>query len=279
MIETSNSGEPRLFIRPTPTKLSQFIQSELGKYLPEVNTHFGFALGRVERYERFLRMILDRYRPLNTRLGDIAGAMARIRRERMAEHPNGGVSAFSHEEAALLSEQLQLTDPLHLESESFYVFAKIFLDSAAQFLGHYFAPGTEDGRRAIRGLSLISHDQLCKHFERYATALKIEHPPGVIDQMKDLRTRIVYVRDYDIAHERDPYAFTGTTWGKDGSPTLLRGAVTLAGQTAKIPRSADTPEALMSALEAYIETYTDIIARNRDKSRFMRPLAAVRGVG
>ena len=273
MVEVPSADGPKLFIRSIPTKLSAFIQTERDQYHPEMNNHFAVALGRVARYEGFLRIILDRYRQLSSRFAEIAGRLSEFAQHHAAEQPEGGQWAFTPLEAALRSEHFGLNEPIHFESESFHVFANILLDCMAQYLEHHFTPGTEAGRRVIRGISLHSHDQLWRQFERYARALCIEYPPGLIDQLKDLRARIGEIRDYYIVHERDPYAITCTTWGADGAPKLLRGAVTLAGQKARIPREADTPEELMSALEAYIDTYTGIIAGNRDKSRFMRPLA------
>ncbi len=60
--------------------------------------------------------------------------------------------AFTKEESAFLDQGPVLFNQLHLEIESFDLFAKIFLDKIANFLEFYF--------ESARGLSLDSHDQL-----------------------------------------------------------------------------------------------------------------------
>jgi hypothetical protein len=56
--------------------------------------------------------------------------------------------------AALMSQSQGLTSDLHLEIESYYVFAKIILDDVARAIEYYFGPH--------RGLALDSHDGLAK---------------------------------------------------------------------------------------------------------------------
>ena len=66
---------------------------------------------------------------------------------------------LTEEDTTEWERQSQLTTELHLEIETFHLFAKILLDHAARFIERYFGKS--------RGLSLDSHDDLVKRIEGF----------------------------------------------------------------------------------------------------------------
>jgi len=127
--------------------LFDFVMAERFKYA-DVNV-FAHKLGQALRYYDFLLIILDRYEEAN-------GKMASLREETRKLLPTQtGIRRVTPEEVSLLGESSRLTTLLHLEIESFYLFAKVLLDNIARFLHVYF--GEEQG---IKGKS---HNDLASH--------------------------------------------------------------------------------------------------------------------
>jgi hypothetical protein len=96
------------------SKLGQFGTSELENYPPEGKRLFGAAISQVERYEHFLRLILRRY--------DTSSAEFMVLITRQHQHP-----LIVESEVDRISE---LSSQIQLDSESFYLFAKVLLDKA-----------------------------------------------------------------------------------------------------------------------------------------------------
>jgi hypothetical protein len=102
----------------------------------------------VGRYARFVDQIVARYLSALTEL-EVAQA-----RRNMDSNP----SMITPSERALFRSQ----EVIQLEIESFYLFAKILLDRWSGLAEAHFGPA--------RRLSLHSHDQLTRQFEKYAEA-------------------------------------------------------------------------------------------------------------
>src|SRR5258705_7840637 len=98
----------------------------------EESTKLSVAFGHISRYFVFLHYIVERYQAVSR---DYVANIKTIN-----EMFQRGVSgnSFIKEEAAVLDQGAVLHDRLHLEIESFYLFAKIFLDKIANFLEFYF---------------------------------------------------------------------------------------------------------------------------------------------
>jgi hypothetical protein len=118
-------------------------------------------------------------------------------------HPMTGQLMTLHEEG------LRLNIMLHLEIESYYLFAKIMLDKIVHALEFYFGQG--------RNISLDSHDNLVKYFEAYAEQKGLVLPLEFMVMAKTLKTDISDYRDYDIAHEKSPRRMSGTMFDSEGN--------------------------------------------------------------
>src|SRR5688572_29970565 len=141
------------------SNISTFIISERENYLGEDNNLFAFSFGQALDYLDFIVIIADRHKR-------ISREMVLNSKKMMESHPRSG--PVTDEQMALLDEGRRLHTLVHLEIESFYLFAKILLDKVALFLQDYFGQ--------VRGISLRSHDKLAKYYIQYGVAKGLIYP-------------------------------------------------------------------------------------------------------
>jgi hypothetical protein len=109
--------------------------------------------------------------------------------------------------SALLNESQSLMLDLHLQIESYYVFAKIVLDDVARAIDYYFGAG--------RGLSLDSHDDWARKAQAFAAEKGLRLREELIVTITDLKKRVCDFRDQQIAHEKCPRTMQATGWAGD----------------------------------------------------------------
>lgn len=107
-----------------------------------------------------------------------------------------------------------VSDELHLDIESFYIFAKIFLDKIARFIEHYFGA-------QVRHRPLDSHDDLVRNLEIYAESKGLTLPIGLMTTAARLKTKIADHRDYHISHEKSPRTVHGIQITSEGLTKLV----------------------------------------------------------
>lgn len=128
-------------------KLTEFVTNHRNYFETRDNNKFAFSFSAITRYYQFLQIILERYAQASSRFV----LNNRQLTKSFKESENGPIN---QEQSMLLEEGSKLYTYLHLEIESFYLFAKILLDRVARSIELYF--GT------TRGLALDSHDDLAK---------------------------------------------------------------------------------------------------------------------
>ena len=188
----------------TLEKLMTFIASERRGFSNLQNNMFAMGFGQLSRYYEFLSIILQRYQQVsqdfiaNTRQLQslVAAGTHEATKEQLSLHAEGG----------------RIATRLHLEIESFYLFAKILLDKAARMLEFYFGPA--------RSLSLDSHDDLVKRLKKYVNVKKLVLPDGFSDLAHQLKKDISDHRDYQIAHEKSPRTIHGTVYDSEGGTRI-----------------------------------------------------------
>ena len=145
-----------------------------------------------------------------------------------------------------------------MEIESFYLFAKIFLDDVARAIENYFGPA--------RGLALDSHDDLEKRLERFAATKGLIILDGLNEAISDLRKRVADFRDQEVAHEKSPRTMRGLTWGPNGEVSFV--------STRLFPKQSDKQtnskslNSLANALQEYISEVIEFLEENSSKARF-----------
>ena len=173
---------------------------------PSDSTRLGVAFGQISRYLLFVNLIVERYRMLSQRYIENSNAL------RLAFEQGANDDSFTSEQTATFDEAEDLYFEVHLEIETFYLFAKILLDKVAHFLQFYFEPA--------RGLPLNSHDQLVRNFTRFCIAKGITPSSKFLEVAKALKVGISDHRDYRIAHEDSPRTMYGTMHDWTGRPRI-----------------------------------------------------------
>ena len=232
--------------------LSEFIHTERFQYANKDNNKFAFALGQASRYYGFLLIILERCEKASRNMISISEKSMKLMSTQTSEPVPVTV-----EQMRLMEESSWLMTLVHLEIESFYLFAKIFLDNVARFLYVYFG--------SAQGVSLKSHGNLAVHHKRYCEVKSLAVPQGFSESVMLLKERICDYRDDVIAHEMSLRTIKGTAWGASKDAIITGGTL--------YPREGDsraTSEALpqlMDAINIYIRQVITLIQSNRDKTR------------
>jgi hypothetical protein len=162
----------------------------------------------------------------------------------------------------MVAYQSEVNTHLHLEVETFYLFAKMLLDKGARFIEHCF--GT------VRKLPLHSHDQLVKRLGRYAAATGITVLPEFIEELQSLKRRISDFRDYAIAHEQSPYMARGTLFARNQEPRMVLMKLPPASSppVTQAPLQSEAIRELMADVERYIGGLIGLYEANRNLSVF-----------
>lgn len=229
--------------------LSAFIDLERGRFRSEDNNKFAFSLSQINRYSKFTTVIFGRYKKVSEEF--IANTRATQRSFLPGEHK------VSDDQLLLLEESARLGILLHLEIESFYLFAKILLDKVARSIEFYFGP--------VRKRPLDSHDDLCKNLPVYAEQKELVLSPDFLKLAAQLKKDISDYRDYEIAHEKSPRRIRGTIFYADGKTSIS--ASNLYPKEDEKQVDSKALEDMQIQIDDYIIQFIDFIKRNAGKTR------------
>jgi len=229
--------------------IPDFVSEHRSRFTVDHDNAFAFSWGKVTRRLAFLDLIQAQC----TQVG--AAFIANTEAARALIKP--GTHPVTHELALLQAAGAQLNIQVHLEIESFYLFAKITLDDVARAIEYYFGPA--------KGLALDSHDDLSKRLSAYAAAKGLVVPQEFVDRVVNLRERISDFRDQKISHEKSPRTMQGTTWQMGGQPRIM--------MTRIFPRATDPQQAeseplpdLRVAIDAYLANVVALLRANESKT-------------
>lgn len=229
--------------------LFEFVMAERFEYA-DVNV-FSHNLGQALRYYDFLLIILGRYEEANEKI------VLLREEERKLLSTQTGIRRVMPREVRRLEESSRLTTLLHLEVESFYLFAKVLLDNIARFLNVYF--GEE------RGIRIKSHNDLAKRHEKYFEAKGLVIPRGISESIIFLKEGICDYRDKVISHEKPLGGMKATMWGASGNARIVGGRVfPQAGERKTV--TMELPQ-LMEDINSYLQKVIVLIESNRAKTK------------
>jgi hypothetical protein len=229
-------------------ELSEFISAHRERFIIEHNNVFSFSFSKITRHWNFLEIIFERYVQTSDAFIENSKAL------RALTLP--GTHRVTEEQAALMLAGSGLTTAVHLEIESFYLFAKIILDEIAHALEYYFGQA--------RGLSLDSHDDLTKNLVAYAKAKGLAIPDEFETSVTNLRKRISDFRDYQIAHEKSPRTMRATIWGPDGHVRMASNKLYPKEKDQQV--DTESLSELKLALEDHVRRVINFIEVNADKT-------------
>ena len=150
---------------------------------------------------------------------------------------------------------------LHLEIESFYLFAKILLDKIAHAIEFYFGQ--------VRRKPLDSHDDLVKNMEDYAESKKLELFPKLMKLSEQLKQDVSDFRDYQIAHEKSPRTLRGTQYDAEGKTKMFLTRFTPKASELKQVETK-IPDELLTSLYQYLDLIMQFMEANADKTNLER---------
>jgi hypothetical protein len=230
-------------------KLTEFISTHREQFESTHNNIFAFSWSKITRRLAFLDIIEARY--LEASAEFIANSEAARDLVKPGTHPVGPELAALHEAAISIGAEV------HLQIESYYLFAKIVLDDVARAIEYYFG--------AVRRLPLDSHDDLASNLEGYAAAKDLLLGPELVAAIVDLKRRVSDVRDYKISHEKSPRTVSGTSWSGTGGARIM--------MTRLYPRTSDPEQFetelltdLRQLLHDYLGLVIDFIVANEERT-------------
>lgn len=167
--------------------LSKFIDNERNCFETRHDNMFSFTFSEILTYHNYLEIILDRYKSISK---DFV-----VNTKEFHESIKQKSGTMNEQQIELMREWQLITKHLHLEIESFYLFAKILLDKISLAIQFYFG--------SARALSLASHDNLRRHIENYAELKGLSINSELLEIINKLKEDISDFRDYQIQHIRD----------------------------------------------------------------------------
>lgn len=227
------------------SRLNEFVDAERERFTTVDNNRFALSFSQIMRYAEFIEIIAGRQTEAGLKFVANAAALR-------AAVPSGGAS-LTAEQRRLLDEGRKLTDALHLEIESFYLFAKILLDKIARSIEFYFGQG--------RKCSLDSHDDLIKDLGKYSTIKRLSVPAKLLELALSLKQDISDLRDYRIAHDKNPRRVLGTAFGLDGKTTMISTTIYPTPNDKQL--QTRDPNDLLTEIGDYIDSVIDLFGTNR----------------
>ncbi len=231
--------------------LSDFVVIEREFYAEKDNNLFAFSLGQAIRYYDFIKIIVGRYQE--------ASKMMVSNYSKLKESLSGQKSGtMTEDQMRIFEDGNRISTQVHLEIESFYLFAKIFLDMLALFLLNYFGQA--------RGIKLNSHDKLTKSCEVYELTKGLAFPERFRESLTYLKEHVCDYRDKQISHLQNPRTIKGTVFNMSGQTRIAA--------TQLYPNAFDTQvesselPVIMDAIDQYVQQVIEVIRLNRTKTRF-----------
>jgi hypothetical protein len=150
-------------------RLFELISSERDRFEDQHNNMVAFAFSEIGRYRRYLDLVSERHKVAAKDLVDNTNAMREMTKP--GTHPVTPAMWTRHEDAG------RIIDRLHMDIETFYLFAKILLDKVARAIEFYFGKG--------KAQSLHSHDKLAKNLRAFAEQKGLQIDPELFPRIDE----------------------------------------------------------------------------------------------
>lgn len=255
MSEQNADARISAFIGPeqnADTPLSAFIGAERWRYDDKDNNLFALSLGQAEGYYQFLLIILERHSSLSN---EVVAAL-----EKLQALATSSVRELSREEQEAFSHSNNLARLVQLETETYYLFAKIFLDKIALFVWDYFGHA--------KGLSLRSHDRMVKNIAHYSLAKGLRLPEGFEDGIRELKADVSDYRDKRISHLANPRTMRFVGYSRPTGETHILTTVLYPNEAEHNPVKSQNLHAVMGQIDEHVLRVIRLIIDNRVKTRF-----------
>lgn len=235
--------------------LVEFINKERWRFDGDYNNLFNFVFTEVYRYYGFLKMICNKHRVTLLEYAVISNALygpipADARSHTMTE-----------QQIDLYNNMRQTTDEMQLEVESFYMFAKIFLDKMAFAIEYYFGRGQGKELRHHSMVQKLHNGDLLK-IEHYCQIKGIIIPKKLLGKMIDIQEVISSFRDDNITHLRSSRIVRGV--GLDGRMSL--GKYRPRDEKDSVWISSESLDGILESVDDYVSQIVAFIQANSEKT-------------
>lgn len=236
-------------------KMSEFIDKERSRFSTRDNNRFAMSFSQILRYYDFLSVILNRYKEANKLFIESMKAHKEIFKE--------GGRPLNKDQQGWLEESWELKTHLHLEIESFYLFAKILLDSMARNIELYFGKD--------QNCSFHSHGGLSKHIKDFVARRKLTTlPTEMLALIEELEEYVIRYRNKQIVHPDDKY------WSRIIKGTMCNGLkeescivnTYLYPEEGENQVESKSPFEIIKLIDKYLEIVVEYLSTNRDKTIF-----------
>ena len=241
-VRACNDATVSVKIHKRPDPFFDIIRSESGRFNEYDNNRLMFAIDQACRYYDYLSLLLERYVK--------ADMASRLEDQRITTLCRVKPDGFPVTEMELSA---RVRCMLHLEIESFYIFAKILLDKTAHLVLVYFG--------SARGCSMKSHHNFLRCFKAYSETKNLQRSEGLVALMEHLQCGLVQYRDKAIIHQTNTRVCLGTAYPED------RGASVSVSHV--YPKESDESyqsqplESLIDDIDKYISSLISWILENR----------------
>jgi hypothetical protein len=234
-------------------RLNQFAHARLHHPDNRTLNLFNLSLSKWDRYYEYLQIIYERYEQANALF--VEAIQRRLRNQ--AESKPTGSRAMTTQECQEFQESVDLGKKLHLEIESFYLFANILLDRVASTCRYYYWKKPNwNHMQVVRNLATI-----CTKRSLSVT------PPDLLTLPEELQKLIVEYRNKYVEHLEEPRIIFATSWGPEQrakiQPTFLYPEPEEIGL---LQKPSDDLMALLSRLALYMTAMLDFFDANSGKS-------------
>ena len=233
-------------------RLHEFIQTRLRHADTHTLNLLNTSIGAWLRYYGFLQIVRARYQQATV---EFVEAMQRQHEARKSE-PSGS-RPMTPEELAEMQRTADIGNRLHLEIESFHIFANILLDRIASTFRYYFWKKAN-----------WNHRHLMTNLESICVSRKFQLPDTELLKMpRELDEKIVAYRNTRVEHVEEPRLLFATTWGADKKakiyPTLL---YPTDGEAKSVQKPSADIDELMALLDRYMIALLNFFEANADQS-------------
>lgn len=229
-------------------RLHNFISTERSRFSNRHDNMFAFSFSQVARYYEFIRLIFKRYEEANKEF--IANS------RKLQETFSPGNHPLNQYQQKLLNEGRKLTLILHLEIESFYLFAKILLDKISRTIEFYF------GR--VEGKSLDSHNKLAKNLKDYSSTKGLITNKEFLKSIDSLKKGISNYRDKEITHEKSPRTVKATVYNAQEQSRIASTRIYPTERDLQV--ESKTLGELLEKIDNYLMLAVDFIESNRERT-------------
>ncbi|MEK7510383.1 MAG: hypothetical protein AAB567_02395 [Patescibacteria group bacterium] len=231
--------------------LSEFINTERERFSVRHNNLFAFSFSQISRYYEFLKIIQERYHK-------VSASFIENTKAQQATFQSG-THTMTDEQMAILNKGRGITTILHLEIESYFLFAKILLDKVARAIEFYFGQA--------RNLSLDSYDDLTKKFGNYISTKQLTVLSSDLNElMKSLKECVSDYRDKEITHEKSSRTMKATMFSYGANSTVWVASTKIYPTEKDKQVESKEIDEVMNLIDKYISEIVKYIQKNKEKT-------------